>query len=82
MEISRELAIQILKYCDEHKDFYFPFLVVHKETYLEPCDYRKISNNKKYQTFRLHENLQHLYLETVELMSRGFIEKITKNVVN
>lgn len=82
MEISRELAIQILKYCDEHEDFYFPFLVVHKETYFEPHDWRKISNNKKYQTFRLRENLQNLYLETVELMSRGFIEKITKNVVN
>jgi len=85
MKISRELAIKILKYLDQHKNFYFPFLVMCKEyteedddfVEIEPEEWEMIASDEKYQTFELWENLQNLYLETVQLMSKGFIEKIT-----
>src|SRR3990170_8643415 len=85
MDISRELAIKILKYLDQHKDFYFPFLVVNRE-YLEEDDdfveieaseWESIEKDDKYQTFQLWENLQNLYEQTLKLMSKGFLEKIT-----
>lgn len=81
MEISRELAIQILKYCDEHEDFYFPFLVIHRGISIESYEWEIVRDNKKYQKFKLYENLQDLYPETVVLMSRGFIERITGNTL-
>ena len=68
MDISRELAIKILKYLDQHPNFYFPFLIMCQE-YTPEDDI--------YQTFQLWENLQDLYEETIELMSKGFIDKIT-----
>lgn len=85
MKISRKLAIQILKYLDEHKNFYFPFLVMCKEyteedddfVEIEPDEWEMINSDDKYQTFELWENLQNLYGETIELMARGFLEKIT-----
>lgn len=85
MKISRELAIRILKYLDKHKDFYFPFLVMCKEyteedndfVEIEPNEWKIIKEDKKYQTFELWENLQNLYPETLELMAKGFLEKIT-----
>lgn len=40
MEISRDLAIQILKYCAEHKDFCFPFLVVYDDVEIESSKIR------------------------------------------
>jgi len=86
MKISRELAIKILKYLSKHKDFYFPFRIMCKEYAenkdddfldIEPSEWKLISSDKKYQTFELWENLQSLYAETVELMAKGFLEKIT-----
>ena len=85
MKISRELAIEILKYLDSHKDFYFPFLIMNKEyteedddfVEIEPDEWEMIQEDDKYQTFELWENVKHLYLETVGLMSKGFLEKIT-----
>lgn len=85
MNITRELAIQILRYLDKHPDFYFPFLVMCKEysdedddfVEIEPYEWKLMKSDKKYQTFELWENLQNLYEETLDLMSRGFIEKIT-----
>jgi len=85
MIISRELAIKILKYLDEHKDFYFPFLVMCREyteedddfVEIEPDEWKMIASDDKYQTFELWENLQFLYEETIQLMAKGFIEKIT-----
>lgn len=89
MKISRELAIKILKYLNKHKKFYFPFQVACKEyaeekghdfsefLEIEPCEWRLISSDEKYQTFELWENLQNLYVETIELMAKGFLEKIT-----
>lgn len=85
MDISRELAIKILKYLDQHKDFNFPFLVMNQEyteeddnfVEIEPNEWRMIEEDEKYQTFQLWENLQNLDEETLKLMSKGFIEKIT-----
>lgn len=85
MKISRELAIKILKYLDQHKDFYFPFLVMCKEyteedndfVEVEPGEWKMIKSDDKYQTFELWENLQNLDEETLKLMAKGFLEKIT-----
>ncbi|MDP3764049.1 MAG: hypothetical protein Q8Q95_00300 [bacterium] len=86
MDISRELAIQILKYLHQHPDFYFPFLVMNHEyaeeddnfVEIEPDEWENLQEDDKYQTFQLWENLQDLYEETIELIiARGFIEKIT-----
>lgn len=85
MDISRELAITILKYLYSHRDFYFPFLVMNKEyteedddfVEIEPDEWEMIEKDENYQTFQLWENLQNLEEETLRLMSKGFIEKIT-----
>ncbi len=85
MDISRELAIKILKYLDQHKDFYFPFVVVNREyseeddefVVIEASEWENIEKDDKYQTFQLWENLQNLYEQTLKLMSKGFLEKIT-----
>ena len=84
MDISRELAIKILKYLNQHKDFYFPFLVVNLEyseeddfVEIEASEWENIEKDDKYQTFQLWENLQNLYEQTLKLMSKGFLEKIT-----
>ncbi|MFH1170700.1 MAG: hypothetical protein V1704_04045 [Candidatus Vogelbacteria bacterium] len=87
MNISRELALKILKYLDEHKEFYFPFLVMNKEyteedddfVEIEPNEWQMISEDENYQTFQLWENLQNLDEETLQLMAKGFIEKITNS---
>ena len=84
MNISKKLAVKILKYLDQHKNFYFPFLVMNREYFLkdiiwaevEPSDWDKIKNNKKYKTFQLWENLQNIDEITMELMAKGFLEKI------
>lgn len=84
MRISRELAIKILKYLDQHKEFYFPFLVMCREyteedddfVEIEPDEWKLMQSDDKYQTFELWENLQNLNEETLQLMARGFIEKI------
>ncbi|MEK7140201.1 MAG: hypothetical protein AAB815_00280 [Patescibacteria group bacterium] len=85
MDISKELAIKILKYLDQHEDFYFPFFVMNKEytekdddfVEIEPSEWKIIAEDKNYRTFQLWENLQNLDLETLRLMSKGFMEKIT-----
>ncbi|MGC9602532.1 MAG: hypothetical protein ABSE76_02225 [Minisyncoccia bacterium] len=84
MSITRELAILILKYLDEHKGFYFPFLVMNKEyteedddfVEIEPDEWEMIQEDEKYQTFELWENLQNLDEPTLKLMAKGFLEKI------
>ncbi len=87
MNISRKLAIQILKYCDKNKNFYFPFIVVCKEyspedddfVEIEPSEWDVIESDPSYKTFQLWENLQNLEEETIKLLARGFIEKITQS---
>lgn len=85
MKISKELAIKILKYLDQHKNFYFPFLVMCKEytkededfVEIEPDEWKMIASDDKYKTFELWEDLQNLYEDTIQLMAKGFLEKIT-----
>lgn len=85
MKISRKLAVQILRYCFLHKDFYFPFLVVCKEnssrdddfTEIKPSEWEIIDADENYKTFELWENLQNLDEQTLNLMAKGFVDKIT-----
>ncbi len=87
MKITRALAIKILKYLDQHKDFYFPFLVMNQEyteedddfVEIEPAEWRNIEEDEKYQTFELWENLQNLDERTLRLLAKGFLDEITKN---
>lgn len=89
MNISKELAIKILKYLDQHKNFNFPFLVMNREFFLkniiwveiDPSDWEKIKNNKKYKAFQLRENLQSIDKLTLKLMAKGFLEKINYKTV-
>ena len=84
MDINRDIAIKILKYLDQHKDFYFPFLVMNKEytpedngfVEIEPSEWEIIEMDKNYKTFQLWENLQNLDKKTLKLMSKGFLEKM------
>lgn len=85
MNISRELAVRILKYLDQNPYFYFPFLVMCKEysgedddfVEIEADEWEIIQEDEKYQTFQLWENLQDLDLHTIRRMSVGFIQEIT-----
>jgi hypothetical protein len=90
MPITRELALQILKYLVGNPSFYFPFYVVCREYTPEDDDfaelipsedYETVRDFEEYQTFQLWENLQDLRAETIELMSKGFIEKIVGNSI-
>ncbi|QFR43964.1 hypothetical protein [Sulfurimonas xiamenensis] len=85
MPISRELALKILKYLLDNSSFYFPFKIVcinfdeddelyDVEVSQEMLD--EVLNNDEFKDFKLVENLQHLDLQTLQLMSKGFIEKI------
>jgi len=81
MKISRKMAIQILKYLDKHKDFYFPFQVMYDkcgDDFVEigPGEWKAIELNGEYKIFELRENLQDLDEKTTQLMARGFIEEI------
>ena len=44
---------------------------------IESNEWQMISEDEDYQTFQLWENLQNLNEETLRLMAKGFIEKIT-----
>ena len=85
MDISRELAIKILKYLNQHKHFYFPFLVMNKEyteedddfVEIEPDEWEMIESDENYKTFQIWENLQNIDERTLELMAKGFLEEIT-----
>ena len=85
MDISREIAIIILRYLDEHPDFYFPFLVMNREyseedddfVEIEPDEWKMIEADPNYRTFELWENLRMIDLSTTRLLAKGFIEKLT-----
>lgn len=88
MPITRELALKIIKYLLDNPSFYFPFKIMCKEyascvdnddDFIEIVpqdDYKNLVENSQYDTFELWENLQTLKEDTIELMSKGFIEKI------
>jgi hypothetical protein len=90
MPITRELALQILRYLLGNTSFYFPFKIVcinfdeddelyDVEVSQEMLD--EVLSNDEFKDFKLVENLQHLDLETLNLMSKGFIEKIVHDDV-
>ncbi len=89
MDISRELAIKILKYLDVNKSFYFSFLIACKEyspedddfVEIEPDEWEVIESDPEYKTFQLWENLQDLREDTVKLLAKGFIEKINQESI-
>ena len=89
MKISRELALNILKYLLENKEFSFPFIVVCKgldgsDEFVEVVpkdDYEMLNEMQEYDNFELWENLQRLDEKTIRLMSKGFIEIITRRDV-
>ncbi|MBE0513690.1 hypothetical protein [Sulfurimonas sp.] len=85
MPISKELALKILRYLLDNPSFYFPFKIVcinfdeddelyDVEVSQEMLD--EVLNSDEFKDFELVENLQHLDLKTLQLMSKGFIEKI------
>lgn len=84
MDITRDLAIEILKYLAQHKDFYFPFLVMCREytpedddlVEIEPKEWKIIFEDETCQTFQLWENLQNLDKDTVQYMAQGFLEEM------
>jgi hypothetical protein len=97
MKISRELVLLILKYLLENKDFNFPFKIMCKgygnnqilfkdNDYTEIIpedDYNNLLADNTYNDFELWEDLQNLDKKTLELMAKGFIEKITyKNAID
>ena len=85
MKIKRELVLKILNYLIDNPDFYFPFILKYKEpeknNYIEISENKnalnKILSSKELNEFILVENLQNLFEETIELMAKGFIDKIT-----
>ena len=90
MPITRELALKIIKYLLDNPSFYFPFQVMCQEyasdrndnDFVEIVpeeDYENLIQNLTYDTFELWENYKNLDIQTLELMSKGFIEKIIEN---
>ncbi len=94
MPITRELALKIIRYLLNNPSFYFPFKIMYREyvSYTDddndfveivPSDgYENLIEDLQYDTFELWEDLQDLDLQTLELMSKGFIDKILKNEKN
>jgi len=88
MLITRDLVLKIIKYLIDNPSFYFPFKIMCKgyASYIDndndfveivPIDdYENLVEDLQYDTFELWEDLQNLDLKTIELMSKGFIEKI------
>ena len=44
---------------------------------IEASEWENIEKDNKYQTFQLWENLHDLYEQTLRLMSKGFLERVT-----
>jgi len=94
MPIKRELALKIIRYLVNNPSFYFPFKIMcqgyasHTDddndfVEIVPIDdYENLVEDLNYDTFELWEDLQNLDLQTLELISKGFIDKILKNEKN
>ena len=88
MPIKRDLALRIIKYLLDNPSFHFPFLIVCQnyasglyldDDFVETVpqdDYENLLQSPQYDTFELWVNLQNLDLQTLQLLSKGFIEKI------
>ncbi len=88
MPITRELVLKILKYLLDNSSFSFPFKIVctnfDKDYELYDIEFSQemldeVLENDKFKDFELVENLQNLDSDTLQLMSKGFIEKIINN---
>ena len=86
MRISRNLAIQILKYLNKNPDFHFPFFVMCQEyaseennfAEIHPDDWVDVLNDENYKTFELWNKYVELNNYSINLLSKGFIEKMFK----
>jgi len=85
MEITKPQVLNIIKYIEHNPDFYFPFKIIcsnfgkNSDLFEVDCldiGYNDIATSKSMTTFTLVENLQNLHLETIELMAKGFLDKI------
>lgn len=92
MKISRDCAIQILKYCDKHKRFNFPFLVMCKEYSPEDDDFveigldewSSIEEDETYQTFELWEKQRQsdteIILDRLNLLIKNYKKYLRREV--
>ena len=85
MKITRKQVLNVSKYIECNHSFYFPFKVICSDFDKEDeCSemncldfgYDYIDNNKLMNRFILIENLQDLRSDTVELMAKGFLDKV------
>lgn len=94
MRITRELALKIIRYLINNPSFYFPFKIMCQgyasytdddNNFVEIVpldDYENLLEDLNYDTFELLDDLQNLDLQNIELMSKGFIDKILENEKN
>lgn len=92
MDITRDTAINILRYLHEHDIVDFPFLVMCQEytpedddfVEVEPDEWEMIAEDPDYQTFQLWGSTMSLHSvkeETRNLLAQAFIEKITQKTL-
>lgn len=88
MELDKKKVLKISEYLENNIDCYFPFQIFcidfdEKDEFFE-CDCLELDNdyilkNEQMENFILVENLQNLHKDTIQLMAKGFIEKIEKS---
>lgn len=90
MKISRDSAIQILKYCDKYKKFNFPFFVMCKEYSPEDDDFveigtdewQAIEDDDTNQTFELWEKQPQsdidLILDRLKILIKNYKKYLKK----
>lgn len=91
MLITRELALEIIHYLLKYPHFQFPFKVMCKgyasqtndANFVEIVpndDYENLLADFSYDNFELWEQFGNFDKSTIELMSKGFLEKILSDV--
>jgi len=85
MKNQRKIVLNISRYLMDNKNFYFPFFIRCKcldgrNDYIEIVpqedDYKMILNSDDFTDFILVEKSQDLHEDTIQLMPKGFIDKI------
>ncbi len=85
MKIIRRQVLNITKYKKINQDFIFPFKIIctdfnKEDKFFEvnclDIEYDFIYNNKLMINFMLTEKLENLNQETIELMTKGFFDRI------
>ena len=80
-----------MNYVSANSSFYFPFKII-CEDFEEDSDYYEydclqdlddevIKSNEDLQNFHLEESLQYLDSKTLELMAKGFIDKVEEQEI-